>query len=56
MNDCAGCRFLDEEAGRGTMFCMLPLFRSVIHDPEQPPCEGLEFEPRFPMTETERTA
>jgi hypothetical protein len=48
MNEsCAGCRFMDEEA-TGLLFCTLPLFRSAIRDPDEPPCEGLEFEPRFP--------
>jgi hypothetical protein len=47
MNEsCAGCRFMDEEA-TGAMFCTLPLFRSEIRNPDEPPCEGYEFEPRF---------
>jgi hypothetical protein len=50
MNDCAGCRFMDEEAA-GAMFCMLPLFRCEIRRPEEPPCDGLEFEPRFPSVD-----
>ena len=46
MNDCAGCRFMDEAAD-GALFCMHPLFRGEIADLRKPLCEGFEFEPRF---------
>lgn len=40
-----------DEAADGAMFCMHPLFRAEISDPDAPLCEGLEFEPRFPFVD-----
>jgi hypothetical protein len=46
VNDCAGCRHMDETAD-GALFCAHPICHGPITDPEQPPCEGVWFESRF---------